>query len=418
MLEIVAGFITITALMAWFNYRFIRLPLTIGVMLIALLMSLGLIALDYVGLQSAADYARGLVQRVDFTALVINGMLSFILFAGALQVDFGMLHRQRRAIAFLATIGVVASTFAVGSAAWWVFRAFSVDIPYLYCLTFGALISPTDPIAVLGILRHAGAPADMEMQIVGESLFNDGVAIVLFTLFVNAAAAGQDFTVAGTSVLFIREAGGGIAFGFAAGWLVYWMMRSVQQYQIDAMLTLALVLGGYTLAMGLGVSGPIAMVVAGLVIGNRGRARATSESIREHVAAFWELIDEILNAVLFVLIGLELLLISLQWRYLVIALPLIGILLLARWITIAAPLTVFQRWGAFRRGVTRVLTWGGLRGAISVALALALPSGPYRSPLVIVTYIIVLFSILVQGLTIGHVVKAVASEPPEPGSGE
>ncbi|WP_106475626.1 cation:proton antiporter [Phytohalomonas tamaricis] len=413
MLEIAAIFITITALFAWFNYRFIKLPATIGVMIIALVASVLLIALTHVGFDAITDWAETWLGQINFNALLMDGMLSFLLFAGALHVDFSKLKRYRYSISFLATIGVVISTLVIGTAAWWLFLTFHLEIPYLYCLVFGALISPTDPIAVLGIMRSAGAPEDMEIKIVGESLFNDGVAVVVFTLLLGAVTAGEALTVSHSALLFLEEAGGGILLGLVMGYIAYRMMKSIDQYQIEVLVSLALVLGGYTLATHLHVSGPIAMVIAGLFIGNRGREHAMSDTTRRYVDGFWELIDEILNAVLFVLIGLELLLIPFEWSYLMVAAPLIIVILVTRFITIGLPLMAIKHWVDYRRGTTRVLTWGGLRGGISVALALGLPESEYRNAVVMVTYIIVLFSIVVQGLTIGKLVKSVAGSSSE-----
>ena len=415
MLEIAALFITITALFAWFNYRFIKLPATIGVMFISLMASLLLIALSHVGFDAITDWAEAWLAQINFNALLMDGMLSFLLFAGALHVDFHKLKRYRYSIGFLATIGVVISTVAIGSAAWWLFATFHVAVPYLYCLVFGALISPTDPIAVLGIMRSAGAPEDMEIKIVGESLFNDGVAVVVFTVMLGAATATEALTVSHSAMLFLEEAGGGILLGLVMGYIAYRMMKSIDQYQIEVLVSLALVLGGYTLATHLHVSGPISMVIAGLFIGNRGREHAMSDTTRRYVDGFWELIDEILNAVLFVLIGLELLLIPFEWSYLIVAVPIIGVILVTRLITIGLPMMMLKHWIHYRPGTTRVLTWGGLRGGISVALALGLPESDYRNTIVMVTYLIVLFSILVQGLTIGGLVQRVLTQGAEQG---
>ncbi|MFC0266553.1 cation:proton antiporter [Kushneria aurantia] len=405
LLNLAALFITITALFSWFNHRFIRLPATIGVMVIALVMSLVLIGLNHAGFADVTDHARYWLEQVNFNALLMDGMLSFLLFAGALHVDLAQLRRYRWSIGLLATCGVMISTLVVGTAAWWLFAALGTDIPWLWCLVMGALLAPTDPIAVLGIMRSAGAPDDMEIRIVGESLFNDGVAVVVFSTLLGAATAGDALTAGHVGMLFLQEAGGGIVLGVAIGALVYALMKSIDQHQVEVLLSLALVVGGYALASQLHLSGPIAMVVAGLIIGNMARSGAMSHNTRTYVDGFWELIDEILNAVLFVLIGLELLLIPFQLNYLWVALPLIAIMLVTRLATIGVPLTLLRRWLGFRRGTTRVLTWGGLRGGISVALALGLPQTDWREPIVMITYIVVLFSILVQGLSIGRVVR-------------
>lgn len=412
MLNLAALFITLTAVCMWFNQRVLRLPPTIGVMAIGLVLSLGVIGLDHFAVTTVvADTAQDWLGRINFNSLLMDGMLSFLLFAGALHVDLSRLKAYRRSIGLLATLGVLVSTLVIGSAAWWLFQWAGIEVPYLYCLVFGALISPTDPIAVLGIMRSAGAPADMEIRIVGESLFNDGVAVVLFTALLSAASAGSGEVELGhMGLLFLEEAGGGIVLGLALGALVYQLMRSIDQYQVEVMLSLALVLGGYALASALHVSGPIAMVVAGLIIGNMARDGAMSDNTRRYLDGFWELVDEILNAVLFVLIGLELVLMPITLTSIGIALALVAVILLSRLALIGLPLSLLRRWYTFRAGTTRVLTWGGLRGGISVALALAIPEGDYREPLVVTTYIIVLFSILVQGLSIGKLVTAVVGD--------
>lgn len=414
MLNLAALFITLTALCMWFNQRVLRLPPTIGVMAIALAMSLMVIALDHVTVTTVfAQAAEAWLARIDFNVLLMDGMLSLLLFAGALHVDLSKLHHYRVSIGLLATLGVLVSTVVIGSAAWWLFLQAGLAVPYPFCLVFGALISPTDPIAVLGIMRNAGAPVDMEIRIVGESLFNDGVAVVVFTALLGVAttSGGEGIDIGHLGLLFIEEAGGGILLGLALGGLVYRLMNSINQYQVEVMLSLALVVGGYALASSLHLSGPIAMVVAGLIIGNMARNGAMSESTRRYLDAFWELIDEILNAVLFVLIGLELVLMPLSVEVVGIALALVAVILVSRFLIIGVPLRLLSSRHDFRAGTTRVLTWGGLRGGISVALALSLPDGEIRNTLVVTTYVIVLFSILVQGLTIGRLVRHVLKAP-------
>ncbi|MAX33536.1 MAG: sodium:proton antiporter [Halomonadaceae bacterium] len=414
MLNLAALFITLTALCMWFNQRVLRLPPTIGVMAIALALSVMVIALDHVTVTTVfAQAAEAWLARIDFNVLLMDGMLSLLLFAGALHVDLSKLHHYRVSIGLLATLGVLVSTGVIGTAAWWLFQQVGMGVPYAFCLVFGALISPTDPIAVLGIMRNAGAPVDMEIRIVGESLFNDGVAVVVFTALLGVATAsgGEGIDIGHLGLLFIEEAGGGILLGLALGGLVHRLMNSINQYQVEVMLSLALVVGGYALAQALHISGPIAMVVAGLIIGNMARIGAMSESTRRYLDAFWELIDEILNAVLFVLIGLELVLMPLSIEVVGIALALVVVILVSRFLIIGVPLRLLSGRRHFRAGTTRVLTWGGLRGGISVALALSLPDGEIRNTLVVTTYVIVLFSILVQGLTIGRLVRHVLKAP-------
>jgi CPA1 family monovalent cation:H+ antiporter len=301
--NILAILITLSAGFSYINHRFIRLPTTIGLMAIALLVSLGLIALG--PLESGLkDDARLLLNSIDFDETLLHGMLSFLLFAGALHVNLADLARQKYIIGTLATLGVIGSTFAIGSTSWWVLGWLGIELPFIYCLLFGALISPTDPIAVMGILKKAGVPESLETKITGESLFNDGVAVVVFLVILEIATGTHGVTTASVAGLLLREVLGGLIFGLLIGAIAYWMLKSVENYQVEIMITLALVTGGFALADALHFSGPIAIVVAGLLIGNHGRMLAMSDEVRDHLDKFWELVDEILNAVLFVLIGL------------------------------------------------------------------------------------------------------------------
>lgn len=410
MLDLIAIIISLTAVLAWFNHRFLGLPLTIGVMAIALLLSGAMHGLTALGWTALEGQVETWLEQIDFNALLMDGLLSLILFAGALHIDLDRLHRYRWSIGFLATVGVVISTLAVGSASYALCALLGFNVSWLYCLTFGALISPTDPIAVLGILRNAGAPKDLELRIVGESLFNDGVAVVVFALLLGAATGEEALTVSHAGMLFLQEAGGGLLLGLVVGGLAYGLMRSIDAYRIEVLISLAVVLGGYALALHLHVSGPLAMVVAGLLIGNKARDSAMSDTTRHYLDAFWELIDEILNTLLFVLIGLEVLLIPFETGYFWVGLGVLVVLLAVRFVTIGVPVMLLRDHLGFRPGAARILTWGGLRGGISVALALSLPDGESRDVLLTVTYLIVLFSILVQGLSIGRVVKRVLNE--------
>ncbi|MFL6715759.1 MAG: cation:proton antiporter [Burkholderiaceae bacterium] len=403
--DIAAIFLTVTAVLAYLNRRFIGFPATIGVMIIALALSLVTIGLDALGFGMLRDYEQSLVERIDFSALLMEGMLSLLLFAGALHVDLSELRAYRWQIGLLAIIGTMASTVLVGLMLWYGLSFTSVVLPLPYCLLFGALISPTDPIAVMGILKSAGAPADVELVIAGESLFNDGVGVVLFSLLLSVAISGETPTFSHSALLLLKEAGGGILLGLAIGYVTYRMLKSIDSYQEEVLITLAAVIGGYSLASSLHVSGPLAMVVVGLIVGNHGRALAMSERTRRNVDMFWELIDQILNAVLFVLIGLEIIVISTARGLLTSGLIAIVITLAARLFTVGLPIRALR--SAFRlpAGAWKVLTWGGLRGGISVALALSLPAGPQRDIIVALTYMVVVFSILVQGLSIGRVVR-------------
>jgi len=409
-LDVIALLVTLTALLAYANHRLLGLPTTIGVMLIALLLSLALIAAGELGYGVEA-WAERIVARIDFNEALMHGMLSFLLFAGALHVDLNDLGRQKGIIGTLATAGIVLSTFLVGSALYLLLPFAGSSLPYVWCLVFGALISPTDPIAVLGVLKSAKVPKSLEVKVAGESLFNDGVGVVVFLVLVGIATRSGDVSATAVIGLFALEALGGVLLGLGLGTLAYRMLKSVDNYQVEVLLTLALVMGGYALASALHTSGPIAIVVAGLFIGNQGRRFAMSDTTREHLDTFWELLDEILNAVLFVLLGLEILVLSLRGEYLIAGLLAIPVVLLARWASVGLPVRLMQRWRRFTPGAITVMTWGGLRGGISVALALSLPAeSSARELLIAVTYVVVVFSILVQGLTVGTVVRRVVRE--------
>ncbi|WNW12266.1 sodium:proton antiporter [Pseudomonas sp. DTU_2021_1001937_2_SI_NGA_ILE_001] len=411
MLELAAAFICLTTLLTYVNYRFIGLPPTIGVMVTALLFSLGLQGLSLMGFPGLEEHVQELIGQIDFGDLLMNWMLSFLLFAGALHVNLADLRSYRWPIGFLATFGVLIATFAIGSLAWWVFAMFGWHVSYLYCLLFGALISPTDPIAVLGVLRTANASKPLKTTIVGESLFNDGTAVVVFTVLLGIAQLGETPSMTDTAILFAHEAIGGVLYGGLIGYVVYLMIKSIEQYQIEVMLTLALVIGGSALASELHVSAPIAMVVAGLIIGNLGRNLAMNDMTRRYMDGFWELLDDILNSLLFTLIGMELLLLPFSWQHLSAAALLALVIVLSRFVTVAPGILLLRRWREVPRGTIRILTWGGLRGGVSVALALALPAGPERDVLLSITYIVVLLSILLQGLTIGKLVRSVTGQP-------
>ena len=463
--EIAAVLISLAALFAFINTRVLRLPATIGLMLLALAMSLLVLAGHALlpGTTGVTGWLEALLRSVDFSDVLLHGMLAYLLFAGALHVDLEDLRSQTLPVAILATLGVVASTAAVGGAMYYLLPLLGIEIDFIFCLLFGSLIAPTDPIAVLSILTKLGAPKSIETKIAGESLFNDGVGVVVFLALLGFAgfsahggeeheipqtthaevqapdvnpgpdatktpsptadaAAGstpgaaddthaEDPTLLTVAWLFIKEAFGGTLLGGALGLLAYWMLKEVDHYPTEVIITLALVTGGYALALALHTSGPIAMVVAGLLIGNRGRALAMSVETREHLDTFWELVDEALNAVLFVLIGLEVLVLSLDGRYLLAGVIAIPLTLLARFLTIGSTITVLRQFSEYTPHTVKALTWGGLRGGISVALALALRDHAYGTPepgddaaanvVLTMTYVVVVFSIVVQGLTMG-----------------
>jgi len=403
-LDTAAALVTLAALFSWANQRWLRLPATIALLLFSLAASLAVIALGSLGIHFDT-LAKELLAAVDFDQALLQGMLSFLLFAGALHVDLAELAERKWAIGFLATVSVLVSTFLVGAAAWWVFGALGHPLPFLWCLLFGALISPTDPIAVLAIMKSAGSDPALRIKMTGESLLNDGVGVAVFLVLLGVASGGEDASFQGAALLFAREALGGAAFGLALGWVAYRMLRSIDHYQVEVLVTLALVMGGYALATRLHLSGPIAIVVAGLLIGNHGRRLAMSDKTIERLYGFWELVDETLNAALFVLIGLEVLLIAFEpaWGWAaVLAIPVVLAARLAS-VSLAAVLPWLRR--EFPPRVIGLLTWGGLRGGISIALALSLPAAPERSALITVTYVVVVFSILVQGLTLARLLK-------------
>lgn len=402
--NILAILITLSAIFSYLNHRFIRLPTTIGLMVIALLVSLGLIALSRLGVGLEED-AQRLLANIDFNETLLHGMLSFLLFAGALHVNLSDLARQKWIISLLATLGVIGSTFIIGFISLWVLGVLGIQLPLIYCLLFGALISPTDPIAVLGILKKAGVPKSLETKITGESLFNDGVAVVVFLVFLKIATGPEEITAGAVAGFFLKEAVGGAVFGLLIGAIAYWMLKSIDNYQVEVLITLALVTGGFALADELHLSGPIAIVVAGLLVGNHGRLLAMSDHVREHLDTFWELVDEVLNAVLFVLIGLEVLVLTFNQQYLIASIVMIPLILLTRFLCVGLPVAVLKKFRTFSPHVIKILTWGGLRGGISVALALSLPPGKHRDIILTVTYATVVFSIIVQGLTIGKLVR-------------
>jgi CPA1 family monovalent cation:H+ antiporter len=403
--NIIAILITLSALFGYINHRFIKLPTTIGLMLISILMSLALIVLGHLGLGIERQW-MSVMDRVDFNETLMVGMLSFLLFAGALHVDASELLKQKWNVGIFATFGVVISTVLVGTFMYFILSLLGLHMAFIYCLLFGALISPTDPIAVLGILRETDTPKSLEVQISGESLFNDGIGVVLFVILIAMAAGGHNISFREALLLFAVETIGGGTFGLLMGWIAYRIMKSIDNYQVEILVTLSLVTGVYALASSFGISGPIAIVAAGLVIGNRGRELAMSEKTRQHIDMFWELVDGILNSVLFVLIGLELFVVTVSGLYLAAAVIAIPIVLLSRFASIGVPLRLLTVRKKFNYRTLRIMTWSGLRGGIAVALALSLPAGYERAIIITMTYFVVVFSILVQGLTFKRLVKA------------
>lgn len=399
--DLIAILMTTAALFAWFNHRFLKLPTTIGVMLIGLALSLTLAIMDRFGF-ALVGQVEAVLAVIDFDKALLQGMLSFLLFAGALHVKLDDLHRHRWLILSLASVGVVISAALIGFAMWLLLDLAGVGLPLIWCFVFGALISPTDPIAVLATLKRLGAPKAIEVKIAGESLFNDGVGVVLFVVLLGIATGKTDGDAAGIAQLFLLEAVGGTLFGLVLGYVGFYLLKTADKYDVQVLLTLAIVTGGYAAAYHLHLSAPIAIVVAGLVIGNVGRHRAMTEEARRRMDEFWELIDEILNAVLFLLIGIEVLVLTFDARSLLLGVVLIPIVLLARLISVGIPVKLFGQRANLSTPTIRILTWSGLRGGVSVALALSLPPGPIREQLLMATYAVVLFSLLVQANTIRY----------------
>lgn len=403
---IISGLVFLAAAFGYINVRFLKLPTTIGLMLVTMLYTLCVLGLSYFD-DTLLKAEATLIHQIDFETVLMDYMLSFLLFAGALHTNFQELKKQRWPIIAFATIGVTTSTFLIGTATFYLLQLLGVPVSYIYCLLFGAVISPTDPIAVLGILKKANAPKRLEIKIVGESLFNDGVGVVLFlTLFEVAAASDQAIVPMDIAKLFGQEVFGGVLLGMLVGWITYKLLKSIDDFSIEVIITLAAVMVGTVAAQQLHLSAPLAMVVTGLMIGHdRLKYAAMSEMTELYVDKFWELIDILLNAILFVLIGMEMLVLTFSMDYIIAGLLAIPIVLLCRYASLWLPVKVFAEKLDFVPHTNRIMTWGGLRGGISIALALSLSEEMNREMFLVMTYVIVVFSILVQGLTIEKVIK-------------
>lgn len=397
--------IVFAAIFSYLNVRYLKLPSTIGIMIIAMIVSIALVALgkNYPGSFTGLSE---LIATVDFSEVLMGAMLNFLLFAGAIHISLHDLRKQRIPIIIFSSVGVIISTIVVGVLMYYAFRSLNMTIPLIECLLFGALISPTDPIAVIGILKKAGIRKSVEIKVAGESLFNDGVAVLLFTMLLELARGGEvNMTFAHVSGLFVQEAGGGLVIGVILGYIGSQAIKRINDYNVTVMITLAIVMGGYLITRYLHISGPLTMVAAGLVIGNYGKQNAMSGTDKDYLDKFWELIDEILNAMLFLIIGFELLLIPDISQYWQIGLIAIGIVLLARFFSIWLPIRFVPNIGRFDGKTILILWWGGLRGGVSVALALSIDDYLHQSLLVSVTYYVVVFSIVIQGLTIGKLTE-------------
>ena len=402
--------IVLSAMFAYINYKFIKLPSTIGLMLIAIVTSLFLLVVATFFPVVMKD-TTSLLHNFDFSELLLGSLLSFILFAGAIHVKAGDLKKERFSIAIYVFIGLLLSTFIIGTGLFLILPLFHLHISYVQCLLFGILISPTDPIAVLAILKKAGIKKSTETKITGESLFNDGVAVVIFLTILKIANHSEQLMWWDIGLIFLREAIGGLLLGIAVGYGAYLLMKSIDNYKVEVLLTVAVVMGGYTLASKLGLSGPLAMVAAGIIMGNKGRMRAMSDNTWNYVSSFWELVDDILNAILFVLIGLELLVIPFNTNYLILGAIAIFVVLISRYISVWLPGQLTRLRGRYSNSSVLLLTWGGLRGGISIAMALSLPKGLHNNLWVVATYMVVIFSILVQGLTIEKLALKLQTKP-------
>jgi len=406
--DLIAVLLVLTAVFGWINHVVIRLPHTIGLLVMGLLASLALIGVEIARPEvHLYEDLTVLLRQVDFRATVLNGLLAFLLFAGALHVDLSLLKRRAWPIGVMATAGVAISTALIGAGLWWMSDLLGVPLPFAWALVFGALISPTDPVAVLSTLKSVQVPQTLEADMAGESLFNDGVGVVVFTVLLAIASGEGGASPGHIAELFFVEALGGAVLGFATGYVAYRSMRVIDNYPLETLISLAVAAGTYAAAAKFHMSGPIAVVVAGILIGNRGPQDAMSDLTQRYVFGFWQLVDEILNSVLFLLIGLEVLVLGFDPAFAWLSLATIPLALFARFLAVAIPVLALQARQKFASGTIPVLTWGGLRGGISIALALSLPDVAEKPALLAATYAVVVFTIIVQGLSLRSVVERV-----------
>ena len=397
--------IVLSAAFGYLNTRFLKLPNSIGLMLITIVFTLAIFVLSYFD-DTLLLHERELIKSIDFKTVLLDVMLSFLLFAGALHTNFQQLKVQRKPVLIFATLGTLISTFLSGVLVFYALQIINLEVDFIYCLLFGALISPTDPIAVLGIMKKVGAPKNLETKIVGESLFNDGVGVVIFLTIYQIANGGNEVSVGHITELFLVEVVGGIILGLIIGWITYRLLKSIDDYDTEVIITLAAVMGGTVIAQQLHLSAPLAMVTAGLIVGtDTVRKFSMSEVTEQYVDKFWELIDILLNTILFVMIGMEILVLTLEVRYIFAGFIIIPLLLIARYISLLLPIKLYAKKLKFVPKTNLIMTWGGLRGGISIALALSLTQTMERDLFLVITYIVVVFSILVQGLTVGKLIK-------------
>lgn len=407
---VVSILIVISALFGYINVRFLKLPTTIGLMVITIVFTL-LILVTSLFNDALLEQEKLLISQIDFQTVLLDVMLSFLLFAGALHTNFQQLKVQRKPILAFATFGTLTSTFLVGFFVYYLLKLVSLEVDFIYCLLFGALISPTDPIAVLGILKQVGAPKKLETKIVGESLFNDGIGVVVFLTIYQIAKGGGEVTFVHIAEMFLVEVVGGIALGLLLGWITYRLLKSIDDYDVEVIITIAAVMGGTVLAQYLHLSAPLAMVTTGLIVGHDTiRENSMSEITEQYVDKFWELIDILLNTILFVMIGMEILVLTYNYQFILAGLLCIPTLLLARYLSLMIPIKLFAKKLDFVPNTNLIMTWGGLRGGISIALALSLTHDMHRDLFLVVTYIIVVFSIIGQGLTVGKLIKKLSKE--------
>jgi len=410
--------IVLASALGYLNHRFLKLPSTVGLTVMGAVASLLVILYDQMLPASAlAERLSAFLNRLDFHKTLMEGMLSFLLFAGAMHVDWSHMRKGRWPILVFSTVGVLISTVLVGYGFFALSGALGIGVPLIWCLVFGALISPTDPVAVMGVMKRAAMPDTLQATVAGESLFNDGVGVVVFSFLLSIALGSEPFSLTLAATHFLQEAGGGALLGLVAGYIAYRAMRSIDDYSVEVMISLAVVMGGYSLAMSLHVSGPVAMAVAGLLIGNHGVAHAMSDLTQDYLIKFWALVDEILNAVLFLLIGLEVIALAFEGRLILAGLGAVLIVMAARAISVGVPLKAMRRAIDMGPLAFPTLVWGGLRGGISVALALSLPDSEIRTALLVATYIVVLFAVIVQGGTIGWLINRIKARLPGDAAG-
>ena len=407
---VVSILIVISALFGYINVRFLKLPTTIGLMVITIVFTLLVLATSLFN-DTLLEQEKLLISQIDFQTVLLDVMLSFLLFAGALHTNFQQLKVQRKPVLIFATFSTLISTLLVGVFSYYLLKLVNLEVDFIYCLLFGALISPTDPIAVLGILKQVGAPKKLETKIVGESLFNDGVGVVVFLTIYQIAKGGTDITFGHVAEMFLVEIVGGVALGFLLGWITYRLLKSIDDYDVEVIITIAAVMGGTVLAQYFHLSAPLAMVTTGLIVGHDTiRESSMSEVTEQYVDKFWELVDILLNTVLFVMIGMEILVLTYNNQFILAGLLCVPTLLLARYLSLMLPIKLYAKKLDFVPNTNLIMTWGGLRGGISIALALSLTQDMHRDLFLVITYIIVVFSIIGQGLTVGKLIKKLSKE--------